>query len=864
MLKKIFLVTLLAGVTIAFAQENYAQWSNYRTVILNTKASGANIAANQVNFPVLVRLTANDTAVFNHTLAGGADIRFAKSNGKHLPYQIEQWNPTLKSAALWVLADTIKGNDSSVCFQMYWGKTGAADSSNSKAVFDTAKGYQGVWHMNGTVGVGDSDATVNQFFATAKGSPVDTNGIVGRGKWFNHTNMFDTIIGSKSGKLNFTAGTSYTISAWVCPDTFAIGPGWQDTCTQAIVSKGNNQYALYLAGDTIGTNSIRIGKPGMLEYQNSVYTNGLSISMPTAKQWAHVAGRVASSGSNDTVTMYVNGVTLGLPGIGLPGTVQTMTGDVCIGRQSLLNNSSASAPFRLFWGMIDEVQMSNVARDTNWIKMSYQTQKSGSTVVALGAVQATAVTEQYSQWSNSTPIVLNTKATGATVTGTVTNFPVLVRLTAGNSPIFTAAQANGQDIRFAKPNGTHLKYQIEQWNSTTKKAAIWVLVDSIKGNDSTVGFQMYWGKAGAADSSNGKAVFDTVNGFQGVWHMNGTVGVGDSDATVNKFFATAVNAPADTIGMIGRGKWFNHTNMYDTIIGSVTGKLNFLTGTNYTLSAWICPDSFPSPGWRDSCYYTIISKGNKQYALAFGGLDSSDGFRYGLPEMMEYRSTWANTHPIVVSVAKQWLYVVGRVATSSAMDFDTVTTYVNGVRTVDTIASGTAAQVVTGDICIGRQSSVTGNTTTAPYREFWGMIDEVQMSNVARSADWIKLSYQNQKASQTLVFVVGTLPSGIAGKQALNAVSQNGSTIQLKVAGKTSVACHLASTNYTNLKITIVDLNGHTVWNTTINGSVHEVAWNGKTISGNAVVPGAYIAHITTLGSSQVVESASTKIMLMR
>ena len=363
----------------------------------------------------------------------------------------------------------------------------------------------------------------------------------------------------------------------------------------------------------------------------------------------------------------------------------------------------------------------------------------------------TLAQENYAQWSNYRNVILNTKASGANVAANQVNFPVLVRLTANDTAVFNHALAGGADIRFAKSSGKHLPYQIEQWNPTLKSAALWVLADTVKGNDSSVCFQMYWGQTGVADSSNGKAVFDTAKGYQGVWHMNGTVGVGDSDATVNKFFATAVNAPADTIGMIGRCKWFNHTNMYDTIKGTASGKLNFLTGTNYTLSAWICPDSFPSPGWRDSCYYTIISKGNKQYALAFGGLDSSNGIRYGLPEMMEYRSTWANTHPIVVSVAKQWLYVVGRVATSSAMDFDTVTTYVNGVRTVDTIASGTAAQTVTGDICIGRQSSVTGSTTTVPYREFWGMIDEVQMSNVARNADWIKLSYQTQKSGSSVV-----------------------------------------------------------------------------------------------------------------
>jgi len=855
-------VTIMAGT--ALAQDNYSQWSNYRDVILNTKASGANVAANQVNFPVLVRLTATDTAVFNHAIAGGADIRFAKPSGKHLSYQIEQWNATAKTAAIWVRADTIKGNDSSVCFKMYWGKTGAADSSNGKAVFDTATGYQGVWHMNGPVGVGDSDATVNNYFAKAMNSPADTLGMIGRGKWFNHSTTYDTIIGSVSSKLNFLAGSNYTLSAWICPDTFP-SPGWRDSCYYAIISKGNTQYALAIGG--VDTLSARYGIPEMMEYR-STWSNTHPIIMPTTRQWMHVVGRVATSPAKDfdTVTTYVNGATIGSSAIATGTSAQVVTGDVCLGRQSSVTGSTTSSPYRVFNGMLDEIEMSNVARDANWIMLSYQNQKASQTLVMLGAVQATPTLEQYSLWTNSTPVILNTKGTGANVKGTVTKFPVLVRLTSGNSAIFTAAKANGADIRFAKPNGTHLPYQIEQWNSTAKTAAIWVLADTIKGSDSTIGFTMYYGMSSAADSSNGKAVFDTANGYQGVWHMNGTVGVGDSDATVNKYFATAMNSPVDTLGMIGRGKWFNHSTTYDTIIGSVSSKLNFLAGSNYTLSAWIRPDTFPSPGWRDSCYYAIISKGNTQYALAIGGVDTL-GARYGIPEMMEYRSTWSNTHPIIMPTTRQWIHVVGRVATSPAKDFDTVTTYVNGATIGSSaIATGTSAQVVTGDVCLGRQSSVTGSTTSSPYRVFNGMIDEVEMANVARDTNWIQLSYQNQKASQTLVFVVGTTTSGIAGRQPVslaNAVG-NGSTIRLSVAGKTSAECHFASAKVDGVKIAIIDLYGRTVWNKTINGSVREIAWDGSTISGRKAVSGTYIVRITTLGSSSQIESASTKLLLMR
>jgi hypothetical protein len=89
----------------------------------------------------------------------------------------------------------------------------------------------------------------------------------------------------------------------------------------------------------------------------------------------------------------------------------------------------------------------------------------------------------YGAWSGHRNIVLNTSATGANVAGTVTNFPVLVRLGAAEGGIIAAANG-GNSIRFSKAdNTTALPYQIESWSSTA--AAIWVRVDSVKGNNAT-------------------------------------------------------------------------------------------------------------------------------------------------------------------------------------------------------------------------------------------------------------------------------------------------------------------------------------------------------------------------------------------
>src|SRR5688572_7662794 len=96
---------------------------------------------------------------------------------------------------------------------------------------------------------------------------------------------------------------------------------------------------------------------------------------------------------------------------------------------------------------------------------------------------------QYTAWTGTRNIVLNTSATGANITGNVTKFPVLVRLTNDEVAIITAAKPGGADIRFSKSNGTTaLPYQIDTWEPFG--AAIWVLVDTVYGNNATQHIKM--------------------------------------------------------------------------------------------------------------------------------------------------------------------------------------------------------------------------------------------------------------------------------------------------------------------------------------------------------------------------------------
>ena len=85
--------------------------------------------------------------------------------------------------------------------------------------------------------------------------------------------------------------------------------------------------------------------------------------------------------------------------------------------------------------------------------------------LALSAGTALAA-EDYATWTYNADVTLNTSSTGAAVTGTVTGFPVLVRLSYRNF-LFNEAKGNGADIRFGKA-GMPLSYHVERWDSAAE------------------------------------------------------------------------------------------------------------------------------------------------------------------------------------------------------------------------------------------------------------------------------------------------------------------------------------------------------------------------------------------------------------
>jgi hypothetical protein len=190
----------------SFSSEPYSSWRFADTIMINTTASGAGVPVTQTGVPLLVRFDSS-SRVFSRPgiAANGEDIRFTKSNGVHVPYQIERWDPALKRAEIWLALDTVQGNDSTGFIVMYSGKDGVSSWSDGSSVFDPEKGFAAVWHC----GTSMNDATGNGNNGTGTGVASE-EGAIGQAWVFNGSS---TIIIDSSTSLNM-ANKSVSILLW--------------------------------------------------------------------------------------------------------------------------------------------------------------------------------------------------------------------------------------------------------------------------------------------------------------------------------------------------------------------------------------------------------------------------------------------------------------------------------------------------------------------------------------------------------------------------------------------------------------------------------------------------------------------------
>lgn len=335
-----------------------SSWNYSKQIILNTSVTGANIAQNIYKFPVLIRLT-KDNFDFKKAEINGKDIRFIKKDNTPLAFEIERWDHEKERADIWVKVDTILGHNDSQHIFMLWGNPNATSTENSGNVFDTAAGFQGVWHMDSSGDTELLDATNNHYNAKcySMNTRISTvEGIVGNAQKFDGKTNYAIIKNSSNSKLNFSQYDFYTISAWVYSDTLNYS-------YQSIITKGDLQYGLQLSYEN---------KYQFFEY---VHKRGWKCTESPAigKKWKYV---VAVQNRTEQL-LYVDGTLVSNTYFVVPGSeIRDISENVCIGK-------GTADLKRWFTGLVDEIRIYNSAINSNWIKLCYMNQRSDDKFVII-------------------------------------------------------------------------------------------------------------------------------------------------------------------------------------------------------------------------------------------------------------------------------------------------------------------------------------------------------------------------------------------------------------------------------------------------------------------------------------------------
>lgn len=365
--------------------------------------------------------------------------------------------------------------------------------------------------------------------------------------------------------------------------------------------------------------------------------------------------------------------------------------------------------------------------------------------VILVAIASALPAEDLAAWAHRKTLYYDTSPAGAGVPGDVTGFPVLVRLAAPDFP-FAEAMGNGQDLRFAKPDGTAMRFQIDSYDSAAGQAAIWVLADTVKGGYRGPLLDLHWGNRSAPVSPDTGRVFTGANGFAAVWHLGGRYPTARPNSVPGGMDAVAGNYDADeqVRGLIGFADSLDGGNPGDHL--QTWQPLDTLAKA-FTFSIWAYPTAVAA--WSRLMDF---GNGSGQDNLVLGRAESTDSLRF---------ENWNGTGKSIVSAPGaialgEWQLFAVTVAGKTAR------LYRNGIE----LASGELADSIAR---VPRNSQYIGRGNWPDNAYFRGMIDEPQISAAARSADWLKLAYANQKPDPALPsFQVPCMPRfGVSGDTAV-------------------------------------------------------------------------------------------------
>lgn len=353
-------------------------------------------------------------------------------------------------------------------------------------------------------------------------------------------------------------------------------------------------------------------------------------------------------------------------------------------------------------------------------------------------VQMTPVPQDTSGWKYKARISLNTSSTGAKLGSTLYQFPVLLRLAGDQFP--SEASEAGADFRLEKSNGDALPFEIMKWDASAKEALVWVLVDTLFKNTKQE-IKMRWGNPYAVSASVSAQVFDTAQGWSGVWHLAQTYQ--DEQNRIRTPDATYWKQDGVLHGFLNWGvSPLTKTLQFDGFQNSVAiGSDGIeIDNNNFTLELWAKVENAGAELVHLGDVDTVWDRGEKRVFLGTPGMPYLTSFGWR-PTFLGRRVADNIYAPCSTDVvASEWVHLVLR-RTRVSGDSGVVDWFINGEPSGD----ASFRHVLESDNA--EDSIHLGNDVPGNARLIRGALAEFRFSQTARSAEWIRMDHYQQDPS---------------------------------------------------------------------------------------------------------------------
>ncbi len=685
------------GVEVNKAEAQFANGYSYRRTI-TIQESQVTGTSNLTNFPVLMsftepefRTTANGG---NVTDAQGDDIIFTSDAAGSTPldYERERYTPTTGEITAWVEIPTLDFDDNTVVYMFYGNSSVTSSQENVSGTWDS--NYVGVWHMDDS-GSSNSDSAGTAQNGTVSGATAGAVGKIATAYDFDGTNDVSTV--TDHNDLDLT--TAGTIEAWIQTDDTSAAtipnPTWNRIATSTLGTAGTADYSeidSVIVGELIYYGAALCSDGTARFYTATSTLDGLQFSVWTSRS---VTG-MATCGNNGGFSIGVD------------------SDDSYIWYAVMAHNGNATDAVEQFSYATSTLSLTNFSA---WIQPGAAPAGAGSAEnspidititgdhVYLGTTMANGTTENF--------FIARIKTDGSGWTGWIDP---------GDQPNGSGA-SEGCSLS-VDTSGFALYYTSVCVNGTTEIAES-AKIYPLQGQTVTT-----W--AGAGDPDGGGATNWSNVDAALVGGMRYRVFYGNSGIAANMVYRLASSTAE---GSVPTGGWINATSTQ-----------HYPNGTG--ASADTADPSIESDG--KTLYYSAFAHDTTRTAFytsssslpahpfvsklqAYELIQLANGYVFdwtGKPATFSTTTSAGTFEHVVVTHDGTWMtfFVNGQMMASSSVATSTLKSFAtNG-----------------NNLLFGQGFRSNGSSIF-----FDGIIDEVRISNSARSADWILTGYNNQNSTST-------------------------------------------------------------------------------------------------------------------